>query len=76
MEDTSADVRALVNKTVMSLTAEERLLMCAEMFETVKEFAAERVPAGLSEKERKKAIFKLIYGFEMPEPNQPPDDNE
>lgn len=66
MEDTTAEVRALVYQAVMERTEEERFLMCAEMFETAKRFAEERLPAGLSDEERKRRVFKEIYGFEMP----------
>ncbi len=67
MEDTTPEIKALVYKTVMARTEEERFLMCAEMFETAKRFAEERLPADLSEYERKKRVFEDIYGFEFPE---------
>jgi len=60
----------------MARTEEERFLMGADMFEMAKSFAAQRLPAGLSEEEKKRAIFKEIYGFEMPQPNPPIDDHE
>jgi hypothetical protein len=68
VEDTPAEIRALVHSTVMKLSEEERFLMCAEMFESSKNFIAECLPKGLSPEERKRAIFLKLYGFEMPRP--------
>jgi hypothetical protein len=68
VEDTPAEVRALVHRTVMKLSEEQRFLMCAEMFEMSKSFIAECLPDGLSADERKRAIFLKLYGFEMPRP--------
>lgn len=51
----------------MSMSEAERLIICAEMFETAKAFASKRLPAGLSEDQAAKFIFNELYGFEMPE---------
>ncbi len=69
MEDTTLEIKALVYRTVMDRSEEERFLMCAELFETAKRFAEERLPAGLPNGERKKRIFKEIYGIEFPTEN-------
>jgi hypothetical protein len=36
------------------------------MFALAKEFEASRAPAGLSEDETRRFVFKELYGFEMP----------
>jgi hypothetical protein len=67
MEDTTAEVRAIVYNSIMARSEEERFLMCAEMFEMTKKFAEARLPAGLTQDERKRRVFKEIYGFDLPE---------
>jgi len=67
VEDTTREIRELVYRTVMARTEEERFLMCADMFETAKHFAGARLPSDLSEHECKRAVFKEIYGFELPD---------
>jgi hypothetical protein len=51
----------------MSLSVEERFRKCGEMFELAKAFAARRAPAGLSEEEKRRFVFRELYGFELPE---------
>jgi len=46
----------------MSKSVEERFLMCAEMYETAKEFAKIGMPTGLSYGEQQAYIFKRIHG--------------
>jgi len=46
----------------MSKSVEERLLMCAQMYEEAKEFAKIGMPEGLSESEQEAFIFKRIHG--------------
>ena len=67
MEDTPPEIRELVYRTVMARTEEERLLICAEMFETAREFAKIGMPAALSESERQAYIFRRIHGEDIPE---------
>lgn len=66
MEDTSRENRKLVYRIVMGRSEEERLLMCAEMFETSKEFAKIGMPEGLSESEQIEYIYRRIHGVDMP----------
>ena len=67
MEDTTSEIRAIVYNSVMARSEEERFIMCAEMFEMTKKFAEARLPVGLSDEERKRRVFKEIYGFDLPE---------
>jgi hypothetical protein len=46
----------------MSKSVEERILICAEMYEEAKEFARIGMPSGLSLEEQEIFIFKRIHG--------------
>jgi hypothetical protein len=46
----------------MSKTAEERFLMCAQMYEDAKEFARIGMPVGLTPFEQEEFIFQRIHG--------------
>lgn len=50
----------------MALSEEERFRRCGRMYQLAKEFAAARAPLGLSEGEKKRFVFKELYGFDMP----------
>jgi hypothetical protein len=62
MEDTTPEAREIVGEIVMSRSVEERLLMCAQMYEEAKEFARIGMPDGLSPEEQEAFIFKRIHG--------------
>jgi len=66
MEDTSREMRAMQQAFWMSLPEEERFRRCGEMFALAKLFAEKRAPAGLSTEEKKRFVFREIYGYEMP----------
>ena len=63
MEDTTQAVRELVREITMSKTVEERVLMCAALYEEAKEFARIGMPAGISADQQQSFIFKRIHGF-------------
>lgn len=67
MEDTSREIRAVQHAYWMTLPVEERLRRCGEMFALAKRFAENRAPAGLTDEERKRFVFKQLYGSEMPD---------
>ena len=69
MDDTSEEVRALQQACWMSLSEEERYRRCGRMFQVTKRFAEARAAHGLSEDEKKRFVFKELYGFDMPERN-------
>lgn len=66
MEDTSREIRALQQAYWMSLPEEERFRRCGEMFEFARRFAEARAPVGLTKEEKKRFVFKELYGIEMP----------
>jgi hypothetical protein len=51
----------------MTLTEEERFRRCGEMFALAKRFAEARIPDGLTEEQRRRFVFRELYGFELPE---------
>ncbi len=63
MEDTTQAARELVWRVVMSKSVEERVLMCAELYEDAKEFARIGMPQGLSVSEQESFIFRRIHGL-------------
>ena len=62
MEDTTQAARRLAREIVMRKTVEQRILMCAEMYEEAKEFAKIGMPDGLSRGEREAFIFERLHG--------------
>ena len=62
MEDTSLENRRLVYKIVMSKTAEQRFMICGQMYEDAKEFAKIGMPGGLSDTDAERYVFKRIHG--------------
>lgn len=62
MEDTTLVARQIVRDVVMSKSVEQRLLMCAELYEDTKEFARIGMPEGLSDEEQEVFIFRRIHG--------------
>ena len=67
MEDTDQEMRARQQAYWMSLSEEERYRRCGRMFQMVKRFAEARAPLGLTEDEKKRFVFRELYGFDMPE---------
>jgi hypothetical protein len=62
VEDTTQENRKLVYDIVMSKTAEERFLMCAELYEEAKEFAKIGMPEDLSPFEQEGYVFRRLHG--------------
>lgn len=62
MEDTTQAARELVDHILSQMTASDRLLMCAELYEEAKEFARIGMPAGLTIEEQEAFIFRRIHG--------------
>ena len=62
MEDTTQTARELVDTILERKTPEERLLICAEMYEEAREFARIGMPQNLTAEEEKIYLFKRIHG--------------
>ncbi len=67
MEDTSGEIKKVQQQIWMSFSESERLYKCAELFELAKRSVEARLPAGLSDDERNRRVFKEIYGFDLPD---------
>lgn len=51
----------------MELSEEERFRRCGEMFTLAKTFAQMRAPATWSPDDKRRFVFKELYGFDLPE---------
>jgi len=73
MEDTSREVIDLQQKMWMTLSEEERFRRCGEMFALAKAFAWQRAPAEFSPDDKRRFVFRELYGFELPNRNNLPE---
>ena len=62
MQDTSLDFRALVAQRFAHLSAEERVRICTEMFDTAQALVAASLPRDLSAAELRFRICERFYG--------------
>lgn len=67
MEDTTPEVKKIFRELLMSRSEEERMIMCAEMFDSAREVIIASLPKDLSEKELKRQIFERTYGYPLPD---------
>lgn len=62
MQDTTLEFRQLVAERLRRMAPEERVRLCAEMFETARHLIGASLPAGLDPRERKKRLGERLYG--------------
>jgi hypothetical protein len=65
MRDTTPEFQRFVDAQYRRLTPGERMRLCAEMFDTARMLVESGLPAGLSERERKRRITERFYGIEF-----------
>ena len=65
MDDTSPEIKKLVNEMMMQRTGEERFVMGALMFDAAREMVIASLPKDLPPDEFKRRLFKRIYGATM-----------
>jgi hypothetical protein len=65
MTDTPPEIARMVREKIMAHSSEERFIMGAQMFESAMEMAKASLPAGLPAAERRRRLFKHIYGKEL-----------
>ncbi len=65
MTDTPPEIARMVREKIMAHSGEERFIMGAQMFESAMEMAKASLPAGLPIAERRRRLFKHIYGKEL-----------
>jgi hypothetical protein len=63
--DTPSEIERMVRNRLMARSAEERLIMGAEMFDSAREMVKASLPKNLSVTERRRLLFKRIYGKEL-----------
>ena len=68
MTDTPPEIAEMVRVRLMALSGAERMRMGAESFEAVRRMVLASLPPGLTETERKRRLFRRIYGEDLPTP--------
>jgi hypothetical protein len=63
--DTPSEIERMVRNKLMARSAEERFIMGAEMFDSAREMVKASLPKNLSVTERRRLLFKRIYGKEL-----------
>jgi hypothetical protein len=62
MQDTTPDFRRLVAERLRRMAPEERVRLCAEMFETARSLVEASLPQGLEPLERRRRLGERLYG--------------
>ena len=65
MTDTTPQIERMVRDEIMGRSSEERFIMGAQMFDSAREMIQASLPRGISEAERRRLLFKRIYGKEL-----------
>ena len=63
--DTPPEIERMVREKIMALSGEMRFIMGAQMFDSAREMVEASLPRDLSEPERRRLLFKRIYGEEI-----------
>jgi len=66
MTDTPPEIAEMVRARLMALSGAERFRMGVQMFEAARRMVLASLPAGLTETERKRQLFKRLYGEALP----------
>ena len=69
VSDTPPEIKRMVREKMMALSGEERFIIGAQMFESVREMIKASLPPGLSKTEQRRELFKRIYGRELDAPS-------
>ncbi len=64
MTDTPPEIERMVRDKLMARSGEERFVMGAQMFESARAMVQASLSPGLSETERRRELFRRIYGTE------------
>jgi hypothetical protein len=65
ISDTAPAIELMVREKIMARSGEERFLMGAQMFDSAMEMAKASLPPGLPIGDRRRRLFKHIYGKEL-----------
>ena len=65
MTDTPPEIDRMVREKILARSGEERFIMGARMFDAAIEMAKASLPPALPVAERRRRLFKHIYGKEL-----------
>jgi hypothetical protein len=63
--DTPREIERMVREKIMARSGEERFIMGSQMFDAAREVVKASLPKELSETDRRRLLFKRIYGKEI-----------
>jgi len=66
LSDTPPEIAEMIRVRLMALSGGQRFLMGVSMFEAARRMVLASLPGSLTEAERKRALFKRIYGQPLP----------
>ncbi len=66
MNDTSANVAAIVAERHRRMTSDERVNIASTMFDTARAIVESSLPPDLTRRERRLALAERLYGKELP----------
>jgi hypothetical protein len=67
MTDTPPEFAAMVRRKIMALSGEERFCMGVRSFTAARDMVLASLPKDLPDLERRKLLYKRIYGEDPPE---------
>jgi hypothetical protein len=67
MNDTSAEMEAIVTERYRRMSPSERVRIASSMFDTARAIVESSLPKGLNERERRIAFARRLYAGELPE---------
>jgi len=70
MTDTPPEIERILRVKMMARSGEERFIMGAQMFDAAREMAAASLPAQLPERERRRRLYRHLYGKELEIPER------
>jgi hypothetical protein len=62
MHDTTPEIRQMLAQGYRALRPEQRVRMCADLFESARLLIEASLPAGLDDIERRRRICRRLYG--------------
>lgn len=67
MSDTSPEFQKMVDDRYRAMSADERVRLCSQMYDTARQIVESSLPPGLTREERRLAIARRFYAGELPE---------
>ena len=67
MSDTSPEFQKMVDDRYRTMSPEQRVRLCSQMYDTARQIVESSLPPGLSREERRLAVARRFYAGELPE---------